>query len=204
MVYGDIVDNLSYKFAAISGLQTGINGSSWLRGGRGGSFKQTDPSRGFVARVDYTGLNGLLVGASVYSAPSLNDVDSDTLMYDVHLDYKNSGARVYGVYTQTTRSDAKNIAADAVEKANGGYINLSFDVLTLTSMKTQLPVFVQYESINPEKKRVDGTSEDSTDTTTIGMNYFPHEQVVLKLDHAMASKGSIDTDTTSISMGFIF
>ena len=71
-------------------------------------------------------------------------------------------------------------------------------------MNTQLPVFVQFESINPEDKRADGTSGDSTDTTTIGVNYFPHEQVVLKLDYAMASVGSVDTDTTTVSMGFIF
>ncbi len=204
MVYGDIVDNLSYKFATVSGLQTGVNGSKWLRNGRGGSFKQTDPSLAFVARVDYTGVNGLLVGASAYSAPSLNSVDSDTLMYDVHLDYKTNGARVYGVYTQTTRSNTDNIAVDAVKKASGGYLNLSFDVFSLSSITTQLPIFVQYESINPEQKRADGTSGDATDTTTIGINYFAHEQVVLKLEHAMASTGSIDTDTTSISMGFIF
>jgi len=71
-------------------------------------------------------------------------------------------------------------------------------------MKTQLPVFVQYESYNPEEARADGTSGNSIDTTTVGINYFPHEQVVLKLDYAMASQGSVDTDTTSISMGFIF
>ena len=204
MVYGDIVENLSYKFAAVSALQTGVNGSKWLRNGRGGSFKQTDANLGFVARVDYTGVNGLLAGASVYTAPSLNGVDSTTNMYDVHVDYKYNGARVYGVYTQTNRSDASDIASDAVESANGGYINASFDVLSLTSMNRQLPVFVQFESINPEDKRADGTSGDSTDTTTVGVNYFPHEQVVLKLDYAMASEGSVDTDTTTISMGFIF
>lgn len=204
MVYGEIIDNLSYKFAAVSALQTGVSGSSWLRSGRGGSFKQTDANMAFVARVDYTGINGLLVGASAYTAPSVNGKSSTTNMYDVHLDYKNSGARVYGVYTQTDRSDASDIAANAVEKAQGGFVNASFDVLSLTSMKTQLPIFVQYESINPEEERADGTSGNRLDTTTVGINYFPHEQVVLKLDYAMASQGAVDTDTASISMGFIF
>jgi len=204
MVYGDIIDNLSYKFAAVSALQTGVDGKSWLRDGRGGSFKQTDANMAFVARIDYTGINGLLIGASAYTAPSVNGESSTTNMYDVHVDYKNSGARVYGVYTQTDRSNASDIAANAVEKAQGGYINASFDVLSLTSMNTQLPVFVQYESINPEQERADGTSGDSTETTTVGINYFPHEQVVLKFDYAMASQGTVDTDTASISMGFIF
>ncbi|MFT7004751.1 MAG: hypothetical protein ACJAWW_002116 [Sulfurimonas sp.] len=204
MVYGDITENVSYKFAAVSALQTGVNGSKWLRDGRGGSFKQTDANLAFVTRVDYTGVNGLLAGGSVYTAPSVSGTESTTTMYDVHVDYKNSGARVYGVYTQTNRTNASDIASDAVESAKGGFINASFDVLTLTSMTTQLPVFVQFESINPEDKKADGTSEDSTDTITVGVNYFPHEQVVLKLDYAMSSQGSVDTDTTTISMGFIF
>lgn len=204
MVYGDIIDNLSYKFTAVSALQTGVNGSTWLRDGRGGSFKQTDANLAFVVRVDYTGINGLLVGASAYTAPSVNGASSTTNMYDVHLDYKNSGSRVYGVYTQTDRSDASEIATDAVEKAKGGYINLSYDILSLTSIKKQLPIFVQFESINPEQERADGTSGDDLDITTVGVNYFPHEQVVLKFDYAMASKGAVDTNTASISMGFIF
>jgi hypothetical protein len=204
MVYGDIVDNLTYKFAALSALQTDINGPKWLRNGRGGSFKQTDPNLGFVARVDYTGINGLLVGASTYYAPSLNGENSQTSMYDVHLDYKNSGARVYGVYTQTSRSNAQDIAIDAVESAKGGFINLSYDILSTTSYKYSMPIFVQYESINPEDKRADATSGERTDTTTVGINFFPHEQVVLKLDYAMAKQGSTNTDTASVSMGFIF
>lgn len=204
MVYGDIIENLSYKVAGVSALQTGVNGSKWIRNGRGGSFAQTDPNLGFVARLDYTGINGFLVGSSAYYAPSSNGNNSETTIVDLHGDYKIKGARVYGAYAQTTRSNAEDIASDAVKSADGGYINLSYDLLSLTSSTNSLPVFVQYESMNPEEKRADGTSGDSTETTTLGINYFPHEQVVLKLDYAMKSQGSVDTDTASISMGFIF
>ncbi len=204
MVYGDIIDNLSYKLAGVSALQTGVNGSKWIRNGRGGSFKQTDPNLGGIARVDYTGLNGLLVGASIYYAPSANGYNSKTTIVDAHIDYKVAGARVYGTYAQTTRSNAGEIAVDAVENAQGGFLNLSYDVMSLTSLTTSLPVFVQYESMNPEEKRADGTSGDATYTTTIGINYFPHEQVVLKADYAMKSQGDVDDSIASISMGFIF
>ncbi len=207
MVYGEIIENLSYKFAALSALQTGVNGSKWLRDARGGSFKQTDPSLSAVARVDYTGVNGLLVGASIYGAPAVNGQESTLLMYDIHADYKIGAARVYGVYTQANRSNASDISVgtqSAVEKASGGYINASFDVLSLTTFKNKLPLFIQFESVNPEEKRANGTSGDSIDTTTLGINYFPHEQVVLKADLAMAKEGNVDTNTASVSMGFIF
>ena len=204
MAYGDIMDGLSYNFAAVSALQTGTNGSKWLRSGRGGSFKQTDANLAFVGRVDYTGLNGLLVGVSSYYAPSANSADSTTTISDIHLDYKIAGARVYGTYAEVNRSNASDIASDAVESAKGGYVNLSYDVFSLTKTTTSLPIFVQYESMNPEDSRADSTSGDTTTTTTLGINYFPHEQVVLKADYAMKSVGSTDDSIASISMGFIF
>ena len=200
MVYGEIMENLSYKAVAMSALETGVNGSTWIRDGRGGSFKQTNPSLAFVFRTDYTGINGLLVGLSGYYAPSYQGSDSNMLMADIHFDYKKDGGRLYGTYTEISRTDAKSIATDAVKKAQGGYINLSYDIASLGSSLNSMPLFIQYENYNPEASRVDGVSTDATEITTIGLNYFPHQQVVLKLDYAMQS----DSDTTSISMGFIF
>ncbi|WP_304545257.1 porin [Sulfurimonas microaerophilic] len=204
MVYGQVTDNLSYKLAAISALKTEADGKSWIRDGRGGSFKQTDPNLGFVARMDYTGINGLLVGASVYNAPSGDETSSRTTISDLHLDYKQSGFRLYGVYSQVDRSDAEDINATAVESAYGGYLNASFDILSLTNSSDMLPLFVQYEQLSPQDKLADGTGNESTKITTVGLNYFPHEQVVIKFDHAMQKGGFGDSDTTSISLGFIF
>ena len=209
MVFGDITKDVSYKVAAITALQTTANGSNWLRNGRGGSFQNDNPNLGFVARVDYTGITGLVTGVSTYYAPSANSKDSQTSMYEVHADYKNSGARVYGVYTQTNRTNAADFnTTKGVENAQGGYINASFDVLTLTSSEYALPLFVQYESVNPQAKFVDGTSFDAVNTVTVGANFFPHEQVVLKIDYAMADNDykntGTDSSTISASLGFVF
>jgi len=126
-------------------------------------------------------------------------------MWDAHINYENSGARVYGTYTQTKRSDT---TGTQVKEMSGGFINASFDVLSLTSIEKKMPVFVQYESINPQEKRADGTGFDSIDTTTVGVNFFPHEQVVLKMDYAMSNNdvvnSKINSDTFSVSLGFIF
>ncbi len=176
MVYGEIANGLEYKFAGVSALQPDDTaGAKWLRKGRGGSFAVANPGFAGVARLDYTKINGLLIGASLYG-------DSKITMWDAHINYENSGARVYGTYTQTKRSDT---TGTQVKEMSGGFINASFDVLSLTSIEKKMPVFVQYESINPQEKRADGTGFDSIDTTTVGVNFFPHEQVVLKMDYAM-------------------
>ncbi len=194
MAYGNIIDGLEYKVAGVTALKVADNGTKWIRNGRGGSFKNTDPELGLTARLDYTGTNNLMVGASIYN-------DKDIMMWDVHADYKVAGARFYGVYTQTTRSDANNTQ---VQAAKGGYLNASYDVLSLTSIKDNLPLFIQYETINPEAEFGDGSTTESTDTITIGLNYFPHPQVVLKADYAMATIDSKTDKTASLSMGFIF
>ncbi len=196
MVYGELADDLSYKFSATSALDTSLtNGKKWIRSGRGGSFKRTDPALAFTARIDYTGLNGLLIGASTY-------YDGDVSVTDIHGDYSNSGLRVYGTYAVASRSDDVNPTANEATNAVGGYLNIAYDVLS--SSKGSLPIFIQYETYNPEDELADGSSKDSIDTITIGANYFPHEQVVLKLDYAMQEKGDVEDNTLSLSLGFVF
>ncbi len=196
MAYGEIFEGLQYKTALLTALKSAPNGAKWLRGGRGGTFVNSDPSGAIVARLDYSGIKGLNSGISLYK-------DNTLVMSDIHLDYKNSGARLYGVYTQTNRSDAN---ATEVKKAQGGYINLSYDILSLSHSEKSLPIFVQYESVNAEAELGDGSKNGATRTVTLGANYFVHPQVVLKADYARAKTdgASQSDDTFSLSMGFIF
>lgn len=206
MIFGELTEGLNYKVSGTTGIDSSKGGDSWLRNGRGGSFENTDPSFGVTTRLDYTATNGLLIGASVYA-------DRDINIFDVHADYKLGGFRAYGVYAMSTREDnaansAENITGDSeATDAKGGFINIGFDLLTLTNATSdQLPIFVQYESISPRYELLDGSSIDSRDSVTVGINYFPHEQVVLKLDYVMQDKyeDTPDTDIISASIGFVF
>ena len=195
MIYGDIIEDLTYKIGAFTALAPLDSGDKWLRDGRAGSFTNNNPTLGFSARVDYTGVNGLLVGASTY-------FDSDLLMGDIHVNYNLDALRIYGVYTKTQRSNA---TIGQVQSAKGGYINVGYDLLSLTSSQDKMPIFIQYDSVSAQDSIVGANSAESKDTTTVGVNYFPHEQVVLKADYAMQrQQGALDSDTFSLSMGFIF
>ncbi|QOY53683.1 porin [Candidatus Sulfurimonas marisnigri] len=203
MAYGNITDSLSYKVGAFSALDltSGAGeGDDWMRKSRIGSYRnQNRLGLAGVARIDYTGINGLLIGASTY-------MDSDLTMIDTHVDYNLDALRIYGVLTQTSRSSTP---IGEPKKAKGGFLNVGYDLLSFTTSKNKMPVFIQYESVDAQDEVVlPATSSDSTETmntTTVGINYFPHEQVVLKADYAMQTQnGSSDKDVFSLSMGFIF
>ena len=204
MIYGKVLKNFDYKLAAITGLKTAADGSSWIRGGRGGTFTNTDPKVGAVARLDYTGINGLLLGASLYA-------DNQLTMVDAHIDFKYGAFRSYGVYTQTSRRDTDTQTFPSLAtKAKGGFLNLSYDLLSFGNSDYRLPLFVQYESVNPQSttEGIAAQSFDPVNTTTVGINFFPHEQVVLKMDYAMADNDYTNShqssDTFSVSLGYIF
>ena len=89
--------------------------------------------------------------------------------------------------------------AITVGQARGIYI--------LSAGYYKLPVFAQYENFNPVQQTVDGLNEDKykTEKTTIGLNFFPTAQTVLKADYAMRDEGTKETEMIfSLGLGFIF
>lgn len=205
MAHGKITEDVSYNIGAFSALQLARGagkGNDWLRKSRLGSFRNGKDERlglAGVARVDYTGIDGLYTGVSVYA-------DSNLVMADIHFDYTNDAFRTYGVYTQTNRSET---VVGEPEKAKGGYINVGYDMLSFTQSNNKMPVFVQYETVSAQDEITGGAGKDSTDTITVGVNYFPTEQVVLKADYAMSKDNSAasnvdENNKFSLSMGFIF
>ena len=225
MAYGKFGETgLSYNAGIIQALDLN-NGDAGKEGqikeGRQGSVSKTVYEKAaFVARLDYRGVNGLLVGASGYYGAATQGSVSDTnaLIYDIHATYEISGFKAKALYGATSISNPENIATAnannaSISDSNGYYVNLEYDVLASLATTQKLPLFVQYDYVNPAATVIDpfgstsATNIDETATTTIGINYFPHEQVVLKADYAMTdikAAGIEDYNTITLGMGFIF
>ncbi len=230
LAYGNIGDSgFKYNAGLIQALDfdtTTAGEKGTIRDARLGSSNNGAMNNiAFVGRLDYTGTAGLLAGASLYYGSATQGTVSGptALMYDAHLAYENAGFKAKAVYSATHIDDADKLAANGVntsgqatEEANGYYVNLEYDVLASMNSEYKLPVFVQYDYINPNDKVVDGTGatvvgdvDAESTTTTIGVNFFPHEQVVLKADYAMIeyenqATTKKDQDILSLSVGFIF
>ena len=188
--------------------------SKWIRSGRQGAGKQASFTPAAVARIDYVGTTGLVVGVSGYYGSGSNLKDDPaaisgltTTMFDLHASYNNGPFSASGLFTQTTLDGAEKISSSAVEKGNGYYVNAAYDLSGLVGIDYKVPVFAQYEDYNTVAQTVDGSNEDKykTKVTTIGLNFFPADQVVLKADYAMREVGSKDReDMFSFGLGFIF
>jgi len=224
LLYGRF-DNANIEYTAgvinalnVNNANTMEPNGSWIRSARLGSSANAPFDPAFVGRVDYTGINGLMVGASVYYGDGSNlknpkpedeiqDVSGlNTTIFDIHATYDNGPFSAYGLYTQTSLDGAEKLGSSAAEKASGYYMNASYDLSSLMGINYKLPVFAQYENYNPVEKTVDGLNEDTfqTDIVTIGLNFFPADQVVLKADYAMKEVNNVDTNTFSFGLGFIF
>ncbi|WP_309498897.1 hypothetical protein [Sulfurovum sp.] len=206
--------NNKYTTRSLDGKDNEVDQSKWIRSGRLGASANASFDPAFVGRVDYTGINGLMAGASVYYGGGsnlkndpINDVSGlETTIFDIHASYDNGPFSVYGLYTQTNLDGAEKLSDTAVEKASGYYANASYDLSGLVGIEYKMPVFAQYENYNPVEKTVDGLNEDKfqTEIVTIGLNFFPTDQVVLKTDYTMKEVNGIDTNIFAFGIGFIF
>lgn len=225
LVYGKFENlDLEYTAGVINALNVNngytINGESkWIREGRLGSSKNAPFDPAFVGRVDYTGVNGLMLGASVYYGGGSNLKDPGildpiqnvsglhTTMFDIHAMYDNGPFSAYGLYTQTTLDGASKLGAKAAKKASGYYGNVSYDLGDVVGIDYKLPLFAQYENLNPVDKTVSGLGDKrfQTDIVTIGMNFFPVDQAVIKADYAMRKvHDQNQEDIFSFGIGFVF
>lgn len=223
-VYGrtDAVEYTLGTYAALdmnnAVLGTPKTDKEWIRKARVGneSDKGID-NMAIAARLDYNGINGLQIGVSGYMGkagnPKISGKEEGTMaMADIHALYQNEGFKARALYTQSYLSHADAYDDAMPEKAGGGYVNLEYDILPFFAQTSdRMPLFFQYEQYNLAMKRADGKSFGNTESFSYGLNYFPHEQVVLKGEYTLR-RNKNDVDATkyadegiySVGLGFIF
>ncbi len=216
LLYGKAGD-FEYQAALVNALNannvdTQSGSLKWIKSAKNGTAKNTAmESLAAITRLDYTGLDGAKIGASLYYSPDASnvktgDVDATSMfMYEAHVAYKKNSLFFNALYTQTKLSGAKNISQNAPKDAYGMYANIGYNFLKPLHMS--LPIFAQYEQYNYKKSAVSGSSAKDIKNYTVGLNYFPHEQVVLKAEYKVVddpNKQDTTYNVVSLGAGFIF
>ena len=220
-VYGQ-THNVAYNigtFAALDMNNPDASGTKWIKEARIASKSQDGvENMAIVARLDYNGINGLQVGISGYTgkagkAAIAGKEEGQMSMYDIHGVYQNEGFKARALYTESHLSNAGSYKTNMPESARGGYVNLEYNILPYFMSSTdRMPLFFQYENYNLATKIANnGGSFGTTQSFTYGLNYFPHDQVVLKAEYTLRHNENTATASSnknegiySLGLGFIF
>jgi uncharacterized coiled-coil protein SlyX len=207
IVYGK-VNNFDYNVGIMTGLNAGDGAE--VRSMRQSGQKADADDFAFVARGDYQN-KGFYVGASLFTGgagqhnSALDGVN--TTIAEVHAGYSLNRIHVNALYAQSKVSDANKVAVANAENASGKgagyYVNVAYDVTP------KWAPFVQYENYNRFDEKYDATgasiaSDKEITNTTIGVNYKPVPNVVLKANYVSRDNKGTSDDMIQLGTGYDF
>ncbi len=224
-VYGASGD-FEYRAYVTNGFDASGYAASGLRGGRQNGSEALAEDVAVSGRLDWTGVDGLVLGAAAYYGDAGQDgtstggelPDATTTIYDLHAEYTWGGLRARALYAGAQIDDVAELnaalglaGADSIgEELKGWYAELGYDVLSLSDARGQssLTPFIRYESYDTQADVPAGfTDSPATDVeiVTMGVAYQPIRQVVFKLDYQdVEDDADGAADVLGLGLGFIF
>jgi hypothetical protein len=174
-----------------------------LRAGRQKGSKASAESLAVVARVDWEGTPGLLVGAAAYSGDSSQDAggpDFATTIWDLHAEWQSGPWRVRGLYADANVDEAAQLGNPAASEDLGGwYLEAGYDLFA--GGPSALIPFVRREEVDLQ----DGVAGGAIDATTVGMAWQPRPEIMFKLEWQRRDSDSDGReDVLGLAVAWIF
>lgn len=190
-------DGFSADFAIHSGLNVPTDGnkSFLIRSGRQKVAEASADSLAYTARLKYTGVPGLELAATYQIQDDVTQgaLDAGATLFSAHAAYSKGSFGLRALYAMWD-IDGTEAAALGRDEQEGFYIEPSYRI------NERFGVFARYNAW-------DNNAGDATDTemkqTNYGLNYWPHEDVVLKFDFENRS-GAQDGDGFNLGVGYQF
>lgn len=195
MLHGKM-ENFSYQAGVVAGLKSwkkgddGIEMIDSIRGMRQNGQKSKAEDFAFVGRLDYNGA-GFNLGGSYYTGDAgqgQSGVDVTTTVAEVHAGFSYAGFNLKGLYAINEIDDANN---EISTEGAGYYVNAAYTFNEWTP-------FAQYEAYSKDDNK------DDIKITTLGLNYNPTANVVLKTDYVLYDKRGTNDDRFELGIGYNF
>jgi len=207
-VFGDAGDfrYRSYVLTGFDAAALGANlGSSGFRKARQKGSQAAAENLAWVGRVDWDGLDGLLVGGSAYVGKSDQSTvgagsDFDTTITELHAQYDWEALRLRGLWAAGEMEDATTLGNPG-DEIDGWYLEAGWDVFA--GEERSLTPFLRYSEYD---LAADADADRASTIVTAGVAYQPIPQLVFKLDlqdqdHPGAAA---DTKVLEFTAGYIF
>jgi len=214
----------TYRTYLLAGLNAAGFTSEGLPEGRQEGIESKTDDVAWVGRLDYAGVPGLLLGGSVYTGKSGQDlktaagrrIGAGTNIYEGHLEWKWRGLefRALGVQAKIDDAAAINAALGLTgeesigSKLQGYYVQLGYDVLAGHGGGRSLTPFARYESFDTQKEVPAGflrNPANDINSLTMGIAFKPIDQIVLKADYQKYdNRAKTGVDQINVLLGYIF
>jgi hypothetical protein len=214
---------LEWRAYVTTSLNSSGIGAGGIRGGRTSGSRSPAEDLALSARVDWTPLGGLLVGASVFTGdtgqgrttPLGETFDANVTLWDAHAEYRWRGLQARALYASTSVDDVEllNTAnalvgnASVGEEQYGWYGEVGYDVLAGRGGQSLIP-FVRYERWNTQDQVPAGFAVDPANDntlTTVGLTWKPIPNVAVKADWNKAeNEARTGVDQFNVGLGFLF
>src|SRR6266446_6568625 len=198
-----------WRTFAVASLSSAGFAADGIREGRQQGSDSLAEDLALTGRLDFTGLPGLLAGASFYTGNTGQGASVDGLeirgrltLFDLHAQYEHRGLRLRALYVRSRLGDAALIDAQnglnghesVGERQYGGYLEAAYDVMTLwpAGQWSVIP-FVRYERLNPQDRVPPAFEKDPSLDQRIwtgGIGVKPLTNVVLKADYQWVTNGA--------------
>ncbi len=209
--YGQVGD-FAWTGYAINGLNGEEFDASGVRGGRQKANRASIDTVALTARLDYIAIPGVTVGASIFHGNSGVNTPEDlgTTIWDLHGEWNEGPWTVRGLYASSDIDDTAafntRTGENLAEQMRGWYLEAGYDLFSVIDAPAgqSLDAFVRYEDLDTQAKMATGFSASGGKVdkyTTVGLNYRPLDQVVLKTDYTMLDEGD---DVYRFLIGYAF
>ena len=186
----------SYDVALTSGLADGTD----IRGGRQKTSNAKANNLAATGRVKYTGVQGLTLATTLQYQDDMTQDDSDDIgsatMVEAHARWNIADFTLTGLYARWD-IDVNNTASakdQSKDLQDGGYLEASYKITPAWG------VFVRQNQWDNGGIASD-TSKSQTD---VGVNFWPHENVVIKADYQAQNNIAGDFDGFNLGVGYQF
>ena len=184
-------NGISWDLALTSGLAIPTTGDDAfrVRSGRQKVSEAIANDFAYTGRLKYTGIQGLELAGTVNYQSDASQQSGDGLgsglLLETHAIYQNGPFQLRALYAGWDFDGSAVAAADA-DRQSGWYIEPSIRPWQ------QLGFYARYEDLDGARTR------DKFKQWEIGANYWPHEDVVLKVDYRDRNVDTVDIDAKSV------
>ncbi|MGB5398194.1 MAG: porin [Gammaproteobacteria bacterium] len=196
MLSGHNDSGVSYDIALHSGINvdpTSIN----IRSGRTKVSEAPANNWAMTGRIKDTGLAGLELAASLQVQDDITLDSSDNVdgaaLFETHAIWNTGPVTLRALYA-SWRIDGAGAEALGKDVQDGAYIEAAY------KLNPSHGVFVRHNVWDNGGVAAD-TQQAQTD---IGYNYWPHEDVVIKIDYQAQDKNAGDNDGVNVGIGYQF